>query len=114
MKLIDLENSYVFCNTESDNCWRTTIKSVLHNHTKIKKFLLTKECRAEKVGQFPFTRKAKSEFCVVVEEGKFTYFIRDNPILKGNDFNNHYYQINEIRRIEENNPRNYTIKSAPV
>ena len=54
MNYLDLENSYIYFNTNRDNCWRTSVKSTLTNITDNKTFYLTKECRAESISQYPF------------------------------------------------------------
>ena len=101
MRYINLDKSFVFLNSKQDNSWRTSIKSLLINLTDNKKYYLTKECRAEIVGQYPFTHSAKSELCIIVEDKKLKYVIRDNPVLKKNDFDSRYYQILPLRKNED-------------
>ena len=86
MRNVNLGKSFVFVNTNKDCCWRVSVKSLLINLTDNKKYYLTKECRAEIVGQYPFTHPNKSEICIIFEDKKIKYLIRDNPVLKKNDF----------------------------
>jgi len=101
MKYIDFERSFAFVNPNKDCTWRLSVKSLLINLTDNKKYYLTKECRAESIGQYPFTHPAKSEMCIIFEDKKLKYLIRDNPVLKKNDFDNHHYQIVPIKENED-------------
>ena len=58
---------------------------------------MTKECRAEKMDASPFLHPAKSELCTVVEDNNYKYLIRNNPVIKKNDFNDHYYGIRSLK-----------------
>ena len=100
MNLLDLEKSYIYFGCNADNCWRASIKSTLTDLTDNKTFYLTKECRAERIGQYPFTHPAKSELCIIVENNNFKYLIRDNPVLKKNDFDKTCYDIVSLRKNE--------------
>ena len=73
MKYINLEKSFFFVNTNKDNSWRVSIQSLLINLTDNKKYYLTKEGRAEFVGQYPFVHPAKSELCIIFEDKKLKY-----------------------------------------
>ncbi len=97
MKYIDFESSYAFVRLEAECAWRISVQSLLINLTDNKKYYLTKEWRAEDIGQYPFTIKAKHETCVIFEDSKLKYLIRDNPVLKKNDFDNQHYQIIPIK-----------------
>lgn len=101
MNNLDLENSYLYFGCNKDNCWRTSIKSTLTNTTDNKTFFLAKECRAEKVGQYPFTHPAKSELCIVVEDKNCKYLIRDNPVFKNDDFDSHHYGTQSLKENED-------------
>ena len=94
MRFVSLEDSFVYLNPKQDNCWRVSIKSVLVDEKDNKSYYLTKECRAELIGNNPFAHQAKSELCVVVDNKKNTYKIRDIPVLKLNEFGEHYHQRN--------------------
>ena len=101
MNNLDLENSYVYFNSNTNNCFRGSIKSTLTNVTDNKTFYLTKECRAETIGQYPFTHPAKSELCIIVEDKNCKYLIRDNPVFKENDFDSHHYDIHSLQEKKE-------------
>jgi len=101
MRYINLEKSFLFAHINKYNSWRSSVKSLLINLTDNKKYYLTKECRAESIGQYPFTHPAKSEMCIIFEDKKLKYLIRDNPVLKKNDFDNHHYQIVPIKENED-------------
>ena len=101
MRYANLEKSFFFININKDNSWRISTKSLLVNLTDNKKYYLTKECRAEIVGQYPFTHMAKSEFCIIFEDKKLKYLIRNNPVLKKNDFDNHHYDIDSLKENED-------------
>ena len=73
MKYIDFERSFAFVNPNKDCAWRLSVKSLLINLTDNKKYYLTKECRAESIGQYPFTHPAKSEMCIIFEDKKLKY-----------------------------------------
>ena len=94
MRFISLEDSFVYLNPKETNCWRVSVKSVLIDEKDNKSYYLTKECRAERISKYPFSHPAKSELCVVVDNKKNAYKIRDIPVLKRNDFGEHYYQRN--------------------
>ena len=96
MNVLDLENSYIYFNCNSDNCWRASIQSTLVDLTDNKTYYLTKECRAELVGQYPFQHPAKSELCVVVENNNKKFLIRNNPVLKKHDFDDHHYDSRSL------------------
>ena len=53
------------------------------------------------IGQYPFAHPAKSELCVVVEDKNCKYLIRDNPVLKKNDFDSHHYGIRSLKKDED-------------
>lgn len=93
MKLINLENSYYYINCNGDNCWRVSVKSSIINLTDNKTYRLTKECRAEMIGQYPFKHPAKSELCVVFDDKDKKYFIRNSSVLKKDDFITHNYKV---------------------
>jgi len=101
MNILDLENSYVYFNCNTDNCWRTSIKSTLTNVTDNKTIYLTKECRAEKIGQHPFAHEAKSELCIVVKDKNCKYLIRDNPVFKNDDFDSHHYGMHSLKDYKD-------------
>ena len=101
MNILDLENSYVYFGCNTDNSWRSSIKSTLTNVTDNKIFYLTKECRAERVGQYPFSHPAKSELCIIVEDKHCKYIIRDIPVLKKKDFDDHYYSIRSLKEKKD-------------
>ena len=101
MHILDLENSYVYFNCNTDNCWRASIKSTLTNVTDNKTFYLTKECRAETVGQYPFTYPEKNELCIIVEDNNFKYLIRNNSVFKKNDFDRHHYGIRSLKKNKD-------------
>ncbi len=101
MNILDLENSYIYFNTNKENCWRGSIKSTLTDRTNNKTFYLTKECRAERIGQYPFEHKAKSEICIVVENKNCRYLIRDNPVFKEKDFDNHHYRTHTLQENKD-------------
>lgn len=100
MKHINLERSFFFVNTNKDNSWRTSAKSLLINLTDNKKYYLTKECRTEIVGQHPFTHPVKSEFSIVFEDKKLKHVIRNKPILKKKDFDFNHYSIHSLKENE--------------
>ena len=77
------------------NCWRLSIKSALVDETDGKSYFLTKECRAELVGEKPFNRPDKHEMCVVVDNKRNTYKIRDIPVFKRNEFGAHFHEVNK-------------------
>ena len=101
MRYANLEKSFFFININKDNSWRTSAKSLLVNLTDNKKYYLTKECRAECIGQYPFLHQSKSELCLVVEDKKLKYLIRNNSVLKKNDFDNHHYDIHSLKENED-------------
>jgi len=101
MNILDLENSYVYFCCDEVNSWRGSIKSTLTNLTDKKTFYLTKECRAEIIGQYPFKHQAKSELCIVVKDKNCKYLIRDNPVFKNNDFDNHHYGIRSLKESND-------------
>lgn len=112
VNILDLENSYVFFGYNTENCVRTSIKSTLTNVTDNKTFYLTKECRAEMIGQYPFTHPSKSELCIVVEDKNCKYLIRDNPVFKENDFDSHHYGIHSLKEKKDEvilNKTNYDL-----
>ena len=86
LKLINLEKSYYYISLFNPNCWRVSVKSTLVNLTDNKTYRLTKECRAETIGQYPFKHSAKSELCMVFDDKNKRYQIRNNPVLKKDDF----------------------------
>ena len=67
MKYTDFESSFAFVSLNEDCAWRLSVKSLLINLTDNKKYYLTKECRAESIGQYPFTHPAKSEMSSITE-----------------------------------------------
>lgn len=93
MKYISLENSFIYLNPKASNCWRVSIKSILADETDKKSYFLTKECRAEKIGEKPFSHPAESELCVVVDDHQNAYKMRDVPVLKRNEFGSHFCQF---------------------
>ena len=101
MKILDLENSYVYFKTKADNCWRSSIKASLTNLSDNKKFYLTKECKAELVGPHPFKHLSKSELVPIIEDKKLKYLIRDIPVFKNNDFDNHHYNISPLENQQD-------------
>lgn len=70
MHFISLDNSFVYLNPKENNSWRSSIKSILVNETDKTTHYLTKEWRAETVGESPFGIRAKQELCVVVDDKK--------------------------------------------
>ena len=92
MNYIDLKKSFIYLNPNEENTWRTNIKSILEDHSSNTKYFLTKECRAELIGKYPFDHTAKSELCVVLNDKKFRVNIRDMPINKKKDFHSHFYE----------------------
>ena len=54
----------------------------LEKLTDDEKYYLTKEGRAEFVGQYPFVHPAKSELCIIFEDKKLKYLIRNNSSQK--------------------------------
>jgi|TARA_B100000315_G_scaffold11491_1_gene11087 hypothetical protein len=102
MKYINLEKSFAFLNSHEDyiidNSTRVSIKSLLINLTDNKKYYLTKETRAVITGQYPFTHPAKSELCIIIEDKNLKYHIRNNPVLKKNDFDSHHYSIHSLKK----------------
>ena len=72
MRYANLEKSFFFININKDNSWRTSTKSLLVNLTDNKKYYLTKECRAEHIGQYPFLHQSQSEFCIIFEDKKYS------------------------------------------
>ena len=74
---LDLENSFIYFGCNTGNCWRASIKSTLTNVTDNKTFYLTKECRTELIGQYPFAHPAKSELCIadLISLEKVTFLI---------------------------------------
>ena len=101
MRYVNLEKSFLFVNTNKDNISRASVKSLLVNLTDNKKYYLTKESRAEYIGQYPFLHQSKSELCIVLENKKLKYLIRNNPALKKNDFDNHHYDIHPLKENED-------------
>ena len=101
MKMLDLENSYVYFNCGEVNCWRGAIKSTLTNITDNKTYYLTKECRAEIIGQYPFKHQSNSEICIIVKDKDCKYAIRDNPIFKNDDFDNHHYHMVSLKESND-------------
>ena len=93
MKLINLEKSYYYISSIFHNCWRVSVKSTMVNLTDNKTYRLTKECRAETIGQYPFKHSAKSELCIVFDDKNKRYQIRNNPVLKKSDFIPHNYTV---------------------
>ena len=75
-KKIDLEKSFVHFIGQK-NSFRTNIKSILAFENN--SFFLVKECRAELVGQNPFSHTGRYEFLGVVDKDN-TYFIRTEPL----------------------------------
>ena len=63
--------------------WRTNIKSILS--TENKSFFLMKECRAEIIGEHPFSHPGSYEFLGIIEDDK-THFIKTSSVdaNKGN------------------------------
>ena len=92
MKNLDLNNSYIYLSPKEENCWRTNIKSYLEDLSTDTKYFLTKECRAESIGKNPFIHSSKTEFCVVLNNKKNKWFIRNIPLFKRNEFGKFYYQ----------------------
>tara|TARA_Y100001970_G_scaffold289230_1_gene418908 strand:- start:128 stop:889 length:762 start_codon:yes stop_codon:yes gene_type:complete len=92
MNFIDLENSYIYLNSNEYNCYRVAIKSILLDVKENTYYYLTKECRAELIGIKPFDHPAKSELCVVVDSDKNRFHIRDISVFKFNEFGSHYYE----------------------
>ena len=74
---------------------------MLVNLTDNKKYYLTKECRAEHIGQYPFLHQSQSEFCIIFEDKKLKYLIRNSPVSKKNDFDNHHYDIHSLKENED-------------
>ncbi len=99
--MLDLENSYVYFNCGEVNCWRGAIKSTLTNITDNKTYYLTKECRAEIIGQYPFKHQSNSEICIIVKDKDCKYAIRDNPIFKNDDFDNHHYHMVSLKESND-------------
>ena len=93
MEFIDLEESFVYLNPDENNCWRAAIKSILINEITNRKYYITKECRAESIGEKPFDHPAKSEFCVVIDSEHNRWNIRNLPIFKFNEYGNHFYEV---------------------
>ena len=91
--MINIDKSFIHFVGEK-NSWRTNIKSILS--TENKKFFLVKECRAESVGEHPFSNLARHEFLAIVEDDK-THFIRTSAV----DSNKGNVQLNDqlTRRI---------------
>tara|TARA_B100000787_G_C16152969_1_gene277488 strand:- start:264 stop:1034 length:771 start_codon:yes stop_codon:yes gene_type:complete len=92
MKSLDLNNSYVYLAPNEKNCWRTNIKSFLENHTTNTKYFLTKECRAEKIGDNPFGHPSKSELCTILDNKKNRWYMRNIPFFKINEFGKFFHQ----------------------
>lgn len=53
------------------NCWRSDIKSILSSENK--SFFLVKECRAELIGEHPFSHPGKYEILEIVEDDKLIF-----------------------------------------
>ena len=75
--MIDIENSSVYLLGEK-NGWRANVKSILFS--KDKSFILTKECRSEKMSSSnPFDLTDKNETMALIENDK-VYILRNHAI----------------------------------
>ena len=72
MRMINIHESFIHFVLDN-NSWRTNIKSILSTENKF--FFLVKECRAEIVGEHPFSHPGSYEFLGIIEDDK-THFIR--------------------------------------
>mgnify|MGYP001273833340 CR=1 FL=1 len=93
MKVININKSFIHFNEVASNInsWRVNIKSILS--TENKKIFLVKECRAELVGEHPFSNcPRRYEFLGIIEDDK-THFIRTSVV----DGNKGTVQLNNVQ-----------------
>ena len=86
MRVINIHKSFIHFVGEK-NSWRTNIESILI--TENKKIFLVKECRAESVGEHPFSHPGRYEHLGIIEDDK-THFIRTSAV----DGNRENVQLN--------------------
>lgn len=85
MEYIDLDNSYVFFSSKSQNTWRSSVKSLLFDLTENKNLYLTKECRSEIIGKYPFAHDTNAEFNAILEDNSYKYVVRNTPVFRNDN-----------------------------
>ena len=108
--MVDIENSSVYLLGEK-NCWRANVKSILFS--KDKNFILTKECRSERMSSSnPFELPERNEVMALIEND-LVYILRSHSI----SLNSRYEitredKIKAIKNLPEKNFNALEFKKA--
>lgn len=77
LKAINLEKSFFYINASSDKAKRTSVESVLTDKNNNITYYLTKECRSEHIGKYPFSHHGLLEFLYIIEKNDDKYAAHD-------------------------------------
>ena len=108
--MVDIENSSVYLLGEK-NCWRANVKSILYS--KDKSFILTKECRSEKMSSSnPFEHPDRNEVMALIENDQ-VYILRSHSIALNSKYEiTREDKIKAIKNLPERNFNTLEFKKA--
>ena len=108
--MVDIENSSIYLLGEK-NCWRANVKSILFS--KDKSFILTKECRSEKISlSNPFDHPDRNEIMALIENDQ-VYILRSHSIVLNSKYEiTREDKIKAIKNLPEKNFKTLEFKKA--